>query len=414
MPRVGSAGFMTDITFNGGIYGASIGNQQFTMRNLVFNNCVTAISQLWDWGWTYQGISINNCQTGIDISAGGSGAQNVGSVLLIDSSITNTPIGIVTAWNKTSSPPAAGGLILENVQLSNVPVAIKQDTGATVLAGSSGSINIAGWGQGHQYVPNGPTQFQGSITPNSRPPSLLASDGTYYVQSKPQYGNLPVSSFHSVRAGGAVGNGVVDDTNALQQVINSATGAGGLVYLDAGTYRVTKTIFVPSGARIVGEGYPIIMSSGAFFNDMSSPKPVVKVGNSGDKGRVELSDFLLSTQGQQMGATLLEWNLASASNAPSGMWDVHARVAGFVGSGLQWGDCPKQPTTTGRDGEGRNNNCIGGFMTMHITTSGNGLYMENCWFWTADHDIDDSGLRQITVYNGRGLLIESTVGNIWL
>jgi glucan 1,3-beta-glucosidase len=42
------------------------------------------------------------------------------------------------------------------------------------------------------------------------------------------------------------------------------------------------------------------------------------------------------------------------------------------------------------------------------------LYMENCWFWTADHDIDDSANQQITVYNGRGLLIESTVGNIWL
>jgi len=100
----GSAGFMTDITFNGGIYGASIGNQQFTMRNLVFNGCVTAISQLWDWGWVYQGITINNCQKGIDISAGGSSAQNVGSITLIDSTITNTPIGIITAYTSSSSP----------------------------------------------------------------------------------------------------------------------------------------------------------------------------------------------------------------------------------------------------------------------------------------------------------------------
>jgi glucan 1,3-beta-glucosidase len=405
---------MTDITFNGGIYGASIGNQQFTMRNLVFNNCVTAISQLWDWGWTYQGISINNCQRGIDLSAGGSGAQNIGSVILIDSSITNTPVGIVTSWTQNSSPATAGSLILENVQLTNVPVAIQQDTGGTILAGTGGSMNIAGWGQGHQYIPGGPSKFQGPIAPINRPPSLLSPNGKYYVQSKPQYGNLPVSSFRSARAGGAAGNGIADDTSALQQVINSATAAGALVFVDAGTYRVTSTLFIPPGARIVGEGYSVIMSSGAFFNDMSQPRPVVKVGNPGDDGHVELSDLILSTQGQQMGATLLEWNLASSSNAPSGMWDVHVRIAGFAGSGLSWTNCPKQPDTTGGDGQGRNNACIGAFMSMHITPSANGLYMENCWLWTGDHDIDDVGLRQITVYNGRGLLIESTVGNIWL
>lgn len=45
---------MTDLTFNGGMIGAQVGNQQFTMRNMTFNNCVTAISQIWNWGWVYQ------------------------------------------------------------------------------------------------------------------------------------------------------------------------------------------------------------------------------------------------------------------------------------------------------------------------------------------------------------------------
>ena len=155
---LGSAGFLADITFNGGIVGASIGNQQFTMRNLVFNNCVTAISQLWDWGWVYQGITINNCQKGIDISAGGSGAQTVGSVILVDSSITNTPVGVITSYTSTSVPATAGSLILENVQLTNVPIAVQLDTGATILPGSGGSMNIAGWGDGHLYTPQGPSQ----------------------------------------------------------------------------------------------------------------------------------------------------------------------------------------------------------------------------------------------------------------
>lgn len=35
---------MSDLTFNGGATGASMGNQQYTMRNLVFNNCGTGKS----------------------------------------------------------------------------------------------------------------------------------------------------------------------------------------------------------------------------------------------------------------------------------------------------------------------------------------------------------------------------------
>ena len=172
------------------------------MRNLVFNDCVTAISQLWDWGWVYQGLSINNCKTGINIAAGGSSAQTVGSVTLLDSSITNTPVGIVTAYTSSSSPATAGSLILENIKLNNVPTAIQLTSGSTVLAGTTGSTTIAGWGDGHSATGS----FEGSITPNSRP-SVLLSGSNYYVQSKPQYGTLPVSSFQSVRSGGATGNG---------------------------------------------------------------------------------------------------------------------------------------------------------------------------------------------------------------
>jgi hypothetical protein len=45
----GSGGFMTDLTFNGGNYGVFFGNQQFTTRNLKFNNCRTAIFMNWNW-----------------------------------------------------------------------------------------------------------------------------------------------------------------------------------------------------------------------------------------------------------------------------------------------------------------------------------------------------------------------------
>lgn len=60
----GSGGFLTDLTFEGGLHGLNVGSQQFTMRNLTFSNAVIAINQLWDWGWTYKGLNINNCQIG--------------------------------------------------------------------------------------------------------------------------------------------------------------------------------------------------------------------------------------------------------------------------------------------------------------------------------------------------------------
>jgi len=397
---------MTELTFNGGNLGLQVGNQQFTMRDITFNNCVTAISQLWSWGWLYQGLKINNCKTGIDISAGGRGAQNVGSVTIIDSSITNTPVGVVTAFDSGSLPATAGSLILENVAISNVGTSVQQAGGGTILGGTSGSTTITAWGQGHQYTPTGPRRFQGPLTPVRRPASLL-SGSKYYQRSKPQYRALALSEFRSVRSGGATGNGRTDDTTALQNVINSATSAGQVIFIDSGTYRITRTLLIPAGARIVGEAYPIILSSGAFFNDMNNPKPVVKVGNAGSIGRVEWTDTIVSTQGTQAGAIGIEWNLSN-SGTPSGLWDVHVRIGGFAGSNLQLSQCAK-------GGADVNRACIGAYMLMHVTRSASNLYMENVWLWTADHDLEiEANNGQITVYSGRGLYIESTAGNFWL
>ncbi len=118
------------------------------------------------------------------------------------------------------------------------------------------------------------------------------------------------------------------------------------------------------------------MSSGSAFNNINAPKVVVQVGtSSGQAGYVELSDFVVSTQGAQAGATLIEWNLAT-SGTPSGMWDVHTRIGGFTGSQLQVQQCPKTPGNSNV-----NKNCIAAFMAMHVTKGASGLYMENVWLW---------------------------------
>ena len=400
---------MNDLIFNGGLNGAVLGNQQFTMRNLTFNNAVTAIKQIWNWGWTYKSISINNCQTGLDMTNGGSGNQAVGSVTWLDSSFTNTKVAFSIARSTSSAPPTGGSLSLENVALNNVPTAVLYGPGNTVyLSGTTGQTIIAGWKTGNLYNPTGPRAKQASWAPPTRPASLVAN-GKYFERSKPQYNNLAATSFVSARASGAKGDGSTDDTTALQNAINSAANSGKILFVDAGTYKVTKTVFIPKGSRIVGESYSVIMSSGSYFNNINSPQAVVQVSNAGDIGIVEWSDMIVSTQGAQAGAILIRWNLASTPGSPSGMWDVHTRIGGFSGSNLQKSQCPITPSSTAV-----NQKCIAAYMSMHITESASSLYMENVWLWAADHDTEDPNLSQITVYAGRGLYIESTAGTFWL
>jgi len=226
----GSGGFMTDLTFNGGKYGAFfgikfisylsctraesehiVGNQQFTTRNLVFSNqLVAGIFMNWNWAWTLQGISIDNAPIGIDMSQGGTSSQSVGSVMLVDSTISNCPIGISTAYATSEAPYTNGTLIVQNVDMStNVPVAISSSGQSTLLAGNA---KVSTWTQGSSYTGSTQNTVQGTATSVTIPDVLKGGDGKVYTRSKPQYETLDASSFVSVRSKGATGDGVNDLT----------------------------------------------------------------------------------------------------------------------------------------------------------------------------------------------------------
>ncbi len=404
---------MNDLVFYGGFRAAWLGNQQFTMRNVSFFNAVTAINQLWDWGWTYKSITVKNCIVGIDMTLNGAdrGPQTVGSVTIIDSDFSDTQVAIKTGHTASSLPATGGSLILENVRVENVPVIVQSSDGA-VLPGSSGAMTVIAWGQGHSYTPSGPINFEGPLDSHISRPASLLNGGKYYERSKPQYANIPTSQFRSTRIAGARGDGTTDDTDVLQELLFSAAQNGQIVFFDAGSYKVTKTLYIPPNSKIVGESYSVILSSGPYFADINRPQPVVKVGNPDQVGTIEWSDMIVSTQGPQAGAILIEWNLAS-DGVPSGMWDVHTRIGGFSGSNLQVAQCPKTPQVA-TPPTPISPLCIGAFMSMHITKSASNLYLENVWLWTADHDLEDPTSTQITVFAGRGLLVEASHGKIWL
>ena len=473
----GSGGFMSDLVFNGGNYGAFLGSQQFTNRNLTFNDCNTAIFMNWNWAWTFKSLSINNCGVGLNMSNSPQ-SQTVGSVMLLDAKLTNTKTGVVTAYTRDSTPVGGGTLVLDNVDFTGSQVAISGSTGNTVLAG--GSV-VPNYTQGQTYTPSqsnlsakkrsvqsgsacrristssspiastsalasssmtAPSSASTSATSTSssssssssfptssstcasksvsksraqntmnakpKPSQLVDSRGSVFERSRPQYEDYPASSFVSVKSAGAKGDGTTDDTMAIQNVLNNATD-GQVVYFDQGAYLITQTIKVPKNIKITGEVWPTLMASGPSFGDQMHPIPLLQIGQQGDVGSVELSDLVLGTKGPAPGATLMEWNVAESSQGSTGMWDVHFRVGGTAGSELQSDKCAKDPTSVNST---PNPNCLGAFILLHVTETGS-AYIENSWAWTADHELDLQDHGQVSIYTGRGILIEGN-GPVWL
>lgn len=402
----GSGGFMSDLVFNGGSIGAFLGSQQFTSRNLIFNNCKTAIFMNWNWGWTLHNITVNGGTTGLNMSNSPSN-QTVGSVVLADSKFINVAYGVVSSFSTTKNVPVTGGtLVIDNVQFSGTSKAVTLIDG-TVLV-TSGLVSSWASGMGYSHTNTG-TLVQGNIAAPTKVASLL-NNGNIYARSKPQYESLPLTSFVSVQAAqyGAMGNGVHDDTAAINAALTAAAGQNKVVYFPAGAYLVSDTITVPANTKIVGILWPMILASGAKFQDASNPYPVFQIGKVGEQGTVEISDMLFGIQGPNPGAIMVEWNLQCSSQGACGMWDSHVRMGGSYGSDLLIAECLANPLQTSA-----NTKCEAGFLMFYASPKSSGVYLENTWFWVADHDMEDPIQRQVSIYNGRGVLIQSQ-GPVWL
>ncbi|KAG9004242.1 hypothetical protein FRB90_011032 [Tulasnella sp. 427] len=403
----GSGGFMSDLTVYGGKYGLWVGNQQFTVKNLKIRNAQVGVYMNWNWGWTFQGVDILNSGTGFQVNTGGTtqAQQTAGSEVIIDGRIENVQTFVSTT--SSSSGSLAGSLLLDNIQFINVGRGVVDSNNAVKLGG--GSTTIRQWAQGNKYygTSSSKTYIQASVNAPNKPSALLDSNGYIYSRSRTDYPNYAASQFASVKDAGAVGDGVTDDTNAIQNFINKYWGCK-ILYFDAGTYYVSNTITIPTGSIVVGEIWTTVIGGGSNFGDQNNPRPVIKVGNAGDKGVVEISDMVFSARSGSAGAVVLEWNVADASGqkATAAMWDVHVRLGGFTGSGIQAGNCLKQSGHS-------TNPCIAAHTGIHITSQAT-AYFEGAWVWTADHDLDDSGQRQIDVYTGRGIVSESANGPVWL
>ncbi|KAG5340340.1 hypothetical protein C0989_002151 [Termitomyces sp. Mn162] len=365
----GSGGFMGDLVFNGGKFGMWVGNQQFTVRNITVNNANTGVYSLWNWGWTFQGVHINNCQFGFDLATGGTtqATQTTEAQAIIDATVVDTPIFVRTS--QPSNGRLGGSIVLNNIKLTNVPTAVGVVGGAVVLAG--GTTTILSWGQGNIYhgTSTASTFTQGSIPAISKPSVLLDGSGNIFGKTHPQYASYALSQIVSVRDNGAKGDGRTDDTAALKAIFSQYAGCK-IIFFDAGTYIVTSTLTIPAGTQIVGEAWSVIAGSGSAFQDQANPRAVVRVGDPNSQGVLEISDIIFTTVGPTPGAIVLEWNVQqpSGQNGGAGMWDSHIRLGGAAGTNLEANQCPSS-------GSGGTTNCFAAFLALHLTPASS-AYLE--------------------------------------
>ncbi|KAH6722001.1 exo-1,3-beta-D-glucanase [Leptodontidium sp. MPI-SDFR-AT-0119] len=399
----GSGGFMSDLTFINGALGIRCGNQQFTTRNFKFYGCKTAIDLLWDWGWTWKSLYIENAEIAISMAA----TYRGGSILVLDSKFVNCLVGIFIASPNGATANEQFSVTLDNLVIQDVTYAVSKNLAQTLLGGSK---TISSWTLGKVYDSSNPAgKFQTGVSvANNRPESTMllgGPNGGYLERSKPQYKEIGSEGFLSAKFL-AKGDGVTDDSIGLNLLFLVAITLNRPVFFPMGSYIIKDTLNIPVGSRIVGEVWSQIVAEGAKFADMANPYVAVRVGDQGSSGVMEIQDMMFTAKGATAGVILMEWNVAQSSPGSAAMWDSHFRIGGATGNKLQAADCPKLTGSV-------KSSCIAGSMMLHMTASSTG-YLENVWAWVADHDLDSGPAQtQVDIYVARGILVEST-GPTWL
>jgi glucan 1,3-beta-glucosidase len=271
--------------------------------------------------------------------------------------------------------------------------------GSAVLKGSVTPGQT--WIRGHTYQ-NSSTSHQtisGQLIKTSRPTTLVNSTGFYYTVVPPTYQEYDVSQVVNVKAVSAHpvrGDGSTDDTVSLQAIINAAASAKQVVYFPHGIYIVTDTLLIPPGSRVYGEAWTQIAASGDKFKNANQPRAMVMVGNPGDVGVAQMTDFLFTVGDVLPGTKMVEVNMAGEKPGDVGFFNCHFRIGGAKGSKVE--QCSGPAT------------CAAAHVSAHFTPSSS-VYWENSWSWSADHNLDLGTSGQPS--DAGGWLIESQKG-VWM
>ncbi|KAJ4157126.1 hypothetical protein NW754_008768 [Fusarium falciforme] len=249
----GSGGVISDVFFRDGAFGLYGGTQQFTAQRLKFDGYATGVQIIWDWGWVWKSINMSNVDVGFRLLREG-----------VKKRATNVSTAILVAPPRREAGSASTGIVLDNVVFEEAERAVAGINGATLLEASP---KVEYWVLGPVYSPA--KEFSWGSNTTSRPhrcqAGLLDSDGAFFERAKPQYGEQMLSEFVHLNGFGAKGDGRTHDTEDFQHALWYSQGK--VLFVDAGSYILTKTVVVPLGTKLVGEAWSQLVASGSYFQN---------------------------------------------------------------------------------------------------------------------------------------------------
>ena len=325
----------------------------------------------------------------------GTGVLNTGGspwIALIDATSRNSGVTLkTTVWPN---------YVIEN---------LNKDTNSNIIEGPgtyvlSGRSYVARASYGNTVGRN--PVYGPEVSTSLNRPAAVAPGGKFPYFPAPNYAEKTVADFLNVKDrnqnGGrtVLGDNTLDESANLNAILQLAASQGKIAYFPFGKYRVDSTLFIPSGSRIVGEGWATITGNGQFFKDSSNPKPVIKVGNAGDVGTVHIQDMRFTVSDVLPGAIITQFNIAGSSPGDVAIWNSIITVGGTRGAPALTDSC-----------RSASNQCRAAFLGMHFTASSS-VYVENVWNWVADHIAEGFSGGSNFAAKG-GALVESTRGT-WL
>lgn len=103
---------------------------------------------------------------------------------------------------------------------------------------------------------------------------------------------------YNVKDYGAVGDGIVDDTSAIQSAVNYvATIGGGIIFFPAGTYKITSPIVVTSLITLYGAG-----KAASAIKNFSTSTDAIQIGTASTAATYVLIENLMITSNASMTA----------------------------------------------------------------------------------------------------------------
>ena len=197
MPEGGSGTYLGNVDFEGGAIGLDFSNQQYSIKDVTFDGCGTAIQISHGFDMVFQGMQFTNCDVGINATSGDVG--NVGSYVLLDSvaNSVNTLIMTKTQYvNGSNSTSGDDSVVIDNLSVSNV--------GRTVVTGNTtlltGGVEKT-WVYGNAYTQNGRiggVHDNGVTYDTSRSPSLLAGS-SFATFAPPTYQEFDVHQVVNIK-----------------------------------------------------------------------------------------------------------------------------------------------------------------------------------------------------------------------